>query len=423
MVHRIRLGKGIVCQVAVGLALGCTSQANTDSPTDTSAGETTHRDTSAATVRDASSDTSTSSATLPAGPDSAEASSSVTTDLTPAPSSEPPVEYPKVVETDGASRLDAPVVSLGQGELCESPAVYCNGACLDAEGTTAAGCTALRLQMGAGEIALDGNSLYYLAGGEEIVQVDLTSNTHRSLLRGLEYASALTYIQGALYFGAREVDGGLADFDVRRFDLSTESQVSLGSSGDVSGLLLPVQGKLLVGSGPTTPFHMYSMPIEGGETVREVYGAAWLQVDGDYLYNSNDSNIYRRTIADPNREEVVAVPDRPNARFFVRDGYIYFDQQDNYVKVGTDEVEPTVLATLPPLTRIRAQNGTHTFFVGDAPEADPDREAALGVWRVPLEGGELEVVATFENLEFDSMLVDDQRLFVTSGGGVIVVGL
>jgi hypothetical protein len=334
---------------------------------------------------------------------------------------------PRVDNTEGPSVLDSPLGPAFSGDgACADSAVSCNGTCLSMEGQKQGTCTALKLGLGqTTSMALTAQALFYTAANSEILKYDLTSKTHKSLVRGLEFVESLAADDSTLYFST-EAPGSFFDYDVRSVPQGGgDVTVIAPASRDQASEIWPLPDKILFGIGTFPPYDLFTVPKAGGPATS--FGGLKgynLLVDGTTLYylaGDFGGVLTSTSITAPGAGTKLS-SDSTSSRFALEAGYIYRIDTLTYLRSPAAGGASEHIQTFTVNTYVLGRTPTQILLVQD------DSVAKLThILAMPFAGGTPTELVTVEYQELKAIAANATDLYISVGvvhaGGLLDVSL
>ena len=319
---------------------------------------------------------------------------------------------PRVENTTGTSVLvSPPSASVGSNGKCSGGAVYCGGTCLDAEGKAAGNCTAVKLNLGqTRSMALTDTALFYTAANQEIIKLDLASNTNKSLVTGLAFVKALVAEGNNLYFTTK-TPSSFFRYDVRRvgYDGGDVTVLSPSLSQEV-GTIVPLADRLLLGLGNFS-YTLSTIPKAGGASTKfgslnSVYSVA---VGGSTLYYSAFSGIGSTNLDSP-AASTILYRASSSANLLLEGGYLYYINSNEYVRLPITGGTPE---TVQPLSNagIRGRVGNLVIVA----QADATDTKVTHLLTMPITGGTPTELVTLEYGELQDVVGNATDLYLAVG--------
>lgn len=342
--------------------------------------------------------------------------------------SETPFVVEPYVEKEACS-LDALDGSTILGNFCAANETYCNGVCMDIAGQIEAGCELVTINApNMDGIAVDDTYLYFNSVNN-LYRTNLTTYQTECLLGGLSFPEDILLYDSHLYVGWEE-DFGRHGMVRVGIDGSNPEVITRNSWGATNFTVAEDQ---LFFTGETIwDDHVFSIPLAGGPTV-EVYtegmGTNGYAVLDGYVY-TQDYDLVRAEVGHYDTwEELVSSSYGYN--LFEVDGTLYWTADrtgtNNWPELyayNPGDAEPTEIQELEDHGRYIAHNDTTLFFTKYG-ENDNETEH---IYSVPLSGGTVETVGTFEYQSITVAMATNTHLYVRTGqnhttGGIFRIAL
>ncbi len=312
---------------------------------------------------------------------------------------------------------------------CPSPAVACNGACLD-PGASAGGCTYLtQVQPLDGLAASDGDAFAslgfpFVIGGETpptgLYRIDGQSLELLPLDTTMASGATLVVVASGTSYYMKP--GTFTDGFIR--SVST-------SGGDPNEILTDIQdGRGLWVRGDRLYFaaaldaaaqtDVYWLPLDGAGDPEPtaLVNISRGRMNRDALVTSFNGNIDTAPLPDLTpRTRVMGDFALPDGRWWIDDDYVYWVEDGSYERslltaVGATAEDGELVTTLPPELSIDADAGPELLL-------SASQATAVGIFTMPVSGGSPEHVGTLGSMGAKPVTADASYVYVDTGRALI----
>ncbi len=396
-------------------AMGCNDGSGSDDTNTTNNNE----DTETTNNNDTAEDSDTSAV------DTNDAGSEEDTD---AETDSPFTPEPFVPKDNEVCSMDELYGSTAVGSFCPAEEVYCNGSCFAEAGESKAGCQLITINTVNMEgLAIDATHLYFTSYNS-VFRTNLTTSATECVIGGLSFPDGILLYNDQVYVGLDEKPGISGVVRVGK-DGSAPVLLTNASQGGTSFSV--VDDTLYFTGMSSWDGNVYGVPLAGG-AAKEIFtdrfdNDGYAVMDG-YIYVMADDLVRASVDAPDSWEEMVS--SLYGEVLFEVDGTLYWladlTGELNWPELYMFHIgdsEPTEVQELEE-AKYMAHNDMYLFFVNRY----EDDNGTTHIYSVPLAGGTVETVATFESSTITSAMATNAELIVRTGynnstGGIFRIPL